>query len=256
MTFKRTRILFIIAIGFITLLHVFFGIDLIWLVLPIVAFLSFIIYGTANMQANFFANALCSANITEKHIALSFDDGPNSTYTPKVLALLAQYETPATFFIIGRHIAGNETILQQIDASGHSIGNHSYTHSFFIDFNTTRGFQQELQQTEEQIFQIIGKRMRLFRPPYGVITPHLAKAVSTLNYRFIGWTIRSFDTTAHSSRVIAQRVQSQIKPGAIILFHDTSDKTVQALKQLLDFTKYNDYKVVSIEQLLKIKAYE
>jgi peptidoglycan-N-acetylglucosamine deacetylase len=227
-----------------------------WLLLPGTIFLMLLIYGSANMQSNFFTTAFCYAIGAEKQIALSFDDGPNHEFTPQVLSTLAQYNASATFFIIGKNIQGNENILKQIDVAGHSIGNHSHTHSFFIDFKSVQGLKDELTQTTESVFKVIGKRMTLFRPPYGVITPNLAKVINILDYRVIGWSIRSFDTTAGSAQSITQRVQSQIKPGAIILFHDTSDKTIQALKQTLDFAKNNDYKVVSIEQLLKIKAYE
>jgi peptidoglycan/xylan/chitin deacetylase (PgdA/CDA1 family) len=256
MTFKSTRIGFIIAISVIGLLHTFFGISLWWLILPGAVYLALIIYGSSIIQANFFAQAYCYANISEKEIALSFDDGPNREYTPQVLSTLAQYDALATFFVIGKNIQGNESLLKQMDADGHSIGNHSYTHSFFVDFKSLQGFKNELNQTAESVFKIIGKRMKLFRPPYGVTTPNLAKASNVLNYSIIGWSIRSFDTTADTAQIITRRVQSQIKPGAIILFHDTSDKTIQVLEQTLNFAKENGYKIVSVEQLLKIKAYE
>ncbi len=256
MTFRSTRSHFIIAICVIGLSHTVFGINLDWLLLPIAFFLALIVYGSANIQSNFFAPAHCYADIADKEIALSFDDGPHQEFTPQVLSTLAQYNAFATFFVVGKNIQGNENILKQIHAAGHSIGNHSHSHSFFIDFKSVQGFKDEINQTTESVFKVIGKRMALFRPPYGVITPNLAKAIDKLDYRVIGWSIRSFDTTAGSAQSIAQRVQSQIKPGAMILFHDTSDKTIQALKQTLDFAKNNDYKVVSVEQLLKVNAYE
>jgi peptidoglycan/xylan/chitin deacetylase (PgdA/CDA1 family) len=256
MTFKSTRNSFIIAISVIALSHMLFGISLGWLILPSAAFLALVIYGSTIIQSNFHAPAYCHANVSEKEIALSFDDGPNPQYTPQVLSTLAQHDASATFFVIGKHIQGNESILKQIDAAGHSIGNHSYTHSFYVDFKSLQGFKNELNQTAECVFKIIGKRMRMFRPPYGVTTPNLAKASGILNYSIIGWTIRSLDTTDDSVQTITRRVQTQIKPGAIILFHDTSNKTVQALKQTLNFAKENGYKIVSVERLLKIEAYE
>jgi peptidoglycan/xylan/chitin deacetylase (PgdA/CDA1 family) len=256
MTFKSTCNSFIIAIGVIGLLHTFFGISLGWLILPSTVFLALIIYGSATIQSNFHTQAYCHANVSEKEIALSFDDGPNREYTPQILSTLAQHNATATFFVIGKNIQGNESILKQIDAEGHCIGNHSYTHSFCIDFKSLQGFKNELNQTAESVFKVIGKRMKLFRPPYGVTTPNLVKAANILNYNIIGWSIRSFDTTADTAQAITRRVQSQIKPGAIILFHDTSEKTIQALKQTLNFAKENGYKIVSIEQLLKIEAYE
>jgi peptidoglycan/xylan/chitin deacetylase (PgdA/CDA1 family) len=256
MTFNSTRNIFIIAISIIGLLTLFFGISLWWLALSSAVYLGLIIYGSAVIQANFYGPAYCYGNPLEKEIALSFDDGPNREYTPQVLSTLAQYNAPATFFVIGKNIQGNENILKQIDAAGHSIGNHSYTHSFFVDFKNVQGFKNELNQTAEIVFNVIGKRLKLFRPPYGVTTPNLVKASNLLNYSIIGWSIRSFDTTSVTPQVITRRVQTQIRPGAIILFHDTSDKTIQVLKQTLNFAKENGYKIVSVEQLLKIKAYE
>lgn len=256
MTFKATRCGFIIAVSVIGLLQMIFGLSLGWLALPSAVYLALIIYGSAIIQANFYAPAYCFGEASEKEIALTFDDGPSREYTPLVLSTLAQYNAPATFFVIGKNIPGNESVLKQIDAAGHSIGNHSYTHSFWVDFKSAQGFKDELNQTEESVFNVTGKRMKLFRPPYGVTTPNLAKASNALDYSIIGWSIRSFDTTADSAQTITRRVQAQIKPGAIILFHDTSDKTIQVLKQTLKFAQENGYKIVGVERLLKIEAYE
>jgi peptidoglycan-N-acetylglucosamine deacetylase len=256
MTYYSTRLYFVITVSVIALLHWFFALTLWWLVLPITIYLALIIYGSSVIQANFFASAYCSTDSAEKVIALSFDDGPHREYTPEVLSLLAQHHATATFFVIGKNIHGNESLLKQIIADGHSIGNHSYTHGFFIDFKNVLGFKDELNQTAELVFSIIGKRMKLFRPPYGVTTPNLAKAAKLLDYAIIGWNIRSLDTTNDTVEIITQRVQTQIKSGAIILFHDTSAKTIEVLKQTLNFAQENSYKVVSVEQLLKIKAYE
>lgn len=255
MTFKSTRNSFIVTSSLIGLLHFFFDVSPAWLALPAVLWLAAISYGTAIIQSNFHATAYCYGSGAKNEIALSFDDGPNREYTPQVLSVLAQYNVQATFFVIGKNLQGNESLLKQMDAEGHSIGNHSYTHSYFVDFKSLKGFREELKQTEASVFKIIGKRMKLFRPPYGVTTPGLVKAASLLDYSLIGWSIRSFDTTADTEQVIYRRVQTQIKPGAIILFHDRSDKTIQVLKQTLDFARDQGYKIVSVEDILKIKAY-
>ncbi|MEQ1620473.1 MAG: polysaccharide deacetylase family protein [Methylococcales bacterium] len=256
MTLKSTRLSFIIAISIISFLHVFWGVSLWWLMLPIAAAKLLIIYGSSIIHSNFHAPVYCKANVLKKEIALSFDDGPNRHFTPRVLSVLASFNAPATFFVIGKNIEGNETVLKQIDEEGHSIGNHSYTHSFVVDLKGLNGFKDELNRTTESVFNIIGKRMKLFRPPYGVTTPSLVKAAKQLDYYLIGWNIRSLDTTADTVQTITKRVQTQIKPGAIILFHDTSDKTVEVLKQTLNYAKEQGYKIVSVERLLSIEAYE
>lgn len=255
LNFKIATFCFVIESITIGLLYYFFGISLWWFLIPILSYKALVIYGSANIQSNFYTKAYCSSTTEEKVIAITFDDGPNSEYTPKVLSILEEQNIPATFFVIGKNIQGNENLIKKIDEAGHVIGNHTFSHSFFIDFKSKTGFMYELDATSDIVYNIIKKRMKFFRPPYGVTTPHLARASKALNYDIIGWNIRSLDTTSDTEDKIANRVISQIKPGAIILFHDTSEKTAQVLKQTLNFAKENGFKIVSVEELLKIKAY-
>lgn len=256
LNFKIASLCFVIESITIGLLYYFLGISLWWFLIPILSYKALIIFGSANIQSNFYAKTYCNAITEEKIIALSFDDGPNPVYTPKVLSILEEHNATATFFVIGKNIQGNENIIRKIDAAGHTIGNHTFSHSFFIDFKGKTGFMYELDATSDIIYNIIKKRMKFFRPPYGVTTPHLANASKALNYDIIGWNIRSLDTTNDKEEKIANRVISQIKPGSIILFHDTSEKTSQVLKQTLNFVKENGFKIVSVEELLKLKGYE
>ncbi|MEQ1621303.1 MAG: polysaccharide deacetylase family protein [Methylococcales bacterium] len=256
MTLTSTRYGFVIAICLLSLLHFIYGTSLWWMLLPIILSQLLLIYGSSIIHSNFYGPVHCCAGGLKKEIALSFDDGPNRVFTPQILSVLEQFNVPATFFVIGKHVSGNEDILQQIDAAGHSLGNHSFTHSVFVDFKGLQGFKNELTKTADIVFGVIGKRMKMFRPPFGVTTPSLMKASSQLDYRVIGWSVRSLDTTSDSAQTIVRRVQAQLQPGAIILFHDASDKTVEALTQTLKFAKENGYKVVSVEKLLNIDAYE
>lgn len=255
LNFKLASLLFIIECTAVVVLYYTMQISLWWLLFPIINYKFLIVYGSATIQSNFYLTAHCSTTTSEKQIAITFDDGPNFEYTPKILSTLADYNVPATFFVIGKNIPGNESILKKIDAAGHTVGNHTFSHSFFIDFKSKIGFMVELDTTSDLIYNAIKKRVRLFRPPYGVTTPNLARASKALNYDAIGWNIRSLDTTKDTEEKIANRVVSHIKPGSIILFHDTSSKTVEVLKQTLNFAKENGFKVVSVEELLKIKAY-
>jgi peptidoglycan/xylan/chitin deacetylase (PgdA/CDA1 family) len=255
LNFKTAGSCFIIVCSAIALLVSFFEIHLYWFLLPIICFKGLIIYGSANIQSNFYINAFCNASTREKQIAITFDDGPNSEYTQKILAKLAEHNAPATFFVIGKNILGKEDLIRQMDAAGHTIGNHTYSHAFLIDFKSKDGFVYELNATSDIIFSIIKKRMNFFRPPYGVTTPNLARASKALKYNIIGWNIRSLDTTKDSEEQITSRVISKIKPGAIILFHDTSDKTIKVVEHTLNFAAKNGFKIVSVESLLKIKAY-
>jgi peptidoglycan/xylan/chitin deacetylase (PgdA/CDA1 family) len=255
MTFKNTSLIFLLAIIGCGFCHYFFGAGLWWLLVPVVLYKASIIYGSSVIQSNFYVNAYCGAETTEKIIAITFDDGPNAVFTPKILRVLDEYKANATFFVIGKNIKGNEAIIKQIDGAGHFIGNHTFSHSFFIDFKGRKAFREELTTTMAAIYKLTGRQIKFFRPPYGVTTPHLANAAKDLDYRIIGWNVRSMDTTGDSEKIITNRIKEQMKPGSIILFHDTSEKTVDVLKQTLNFAKENGFKVVSTERLLGLKAY-
>ena len=187
---------------------------------------------------------------------LTFDDGPNNEHTPEVLNLLKEYNATATFFIIGKNIEGNESIVKSIDAAGHTLGNHSFSHSFFIDFKSKKAFVDEVNSTSKLVDSIIGKKMKLFRPPYGVTTPNLARAAKELNLQVIGWNVRSLDTTNDSQEVILNRIKQKLKPGSIVLLHDTSSKSVNVLRHLLQHCAASGIKIVNVENALNIKAYE
>lgn len=256
MTFKNSSLLFLFAIICCGLLHYFFGYSLWWLLLPVFLYKTLIIYGSANINSNFYIKAFCKNNTKEKVIALTFDDGPDAVFTKQILDILDEHNEKATFFIIGKKIAGNESIIKEIDSRGHLLGNHTFTHSFFIDFKGREAFRQELIKTMGAIYKITGRQIKFFRPPYGVTTPNLANAAKDLSYHIIGWNIRSMDTTKDTEEIILNRIKKQMNPGSIILFHDTSEKTVNVLKQTLNFAKENGFKIVSTERLLGLKAYE
>jgi peptidoglycan/xylan/chitin deacetylase (PgdA/CDA1 family) len=255
LNFKTSSFLFISAILFCVLIHFLWDISIWWVLAPITLWKILIIRGSANIQSGFFIKAYCNANSSEKKIAITFDDGPDQRYTPLVLEILSKYKAPATFFVIGKNIKGNEALLKRVDAEGHIIGNHTFSHSFFIDLKSKFGFMFELDQTSDLVFNAIGKRMKFFRPPYGVTTPNLARASKALNYSVIGWSVRSFDTKKNSADTIIQRVKEHLKPGAIILFHDTSAKSVNVLEQTLNFAKENGFIIVSTGELLGIEPY-
>ncbi len=256
MNFKSTNLALFIALFITGLLHYLFTISGWWFIIPIALYVSFLAYGAASIHSDFFIKAFCYSNTIKKEIAITFDDGPTYEFTPKVVAVLAEYDAKATFFVIGKNCRDNETILKKMDAEGHTIGNHTYSHSFFIDFKSKEEFKKELKKTSDFVYQTISKRMKLFRPPYGVTTPHLAKASREAGYAVIGWNIRSMDTTNANEEKIVKTVLKGLKPGAVVLFHDTSEKTINVLRQTLQFAKQNGFKIVSLQTLLNIEPYE
>lgn len=210
-----------------------------------------IVIGSFSMSWGMFLKAFTSnQHIKEKKIALTFDDGPNPEFTPLVLKLLSDYNAKATFFCIGKYIKKYPELLKQIEAEGHAIGNHSYSHSNSIDFKSTEGWLMELKDMDQAVFTLTGRKPTLFRPPFGVTTPNLAKAIKVTGHQVVGWNIRSFDMVLKKRNMILSRVLKRVRPGCIILLHDSHEHIGYVLEQLLQFLKAHDYEMVTINDLL------
>jgi peptidoglycan/xylan/chitin deacetylase (PgdA/CDA1 family) len=229
----------------------FVGIALWWYGLLFISWFLMMVIGSFSMSWKFYLNPITSNKVlTDKKIALTFDDGPNPEFTLKVLQILKDYNTKATFFCIGQHIETYPEILKAIAIGGHDVGNHSFSHDLMIDFNSTERWLQEIKQTDNNIQKITGKKTILFRPPFGVTTPKLAKALKVTEHKVIGWNIRSFDTVIKNPQNILKRITKRIHPGAIILLHDKQPNVLLVLEHLLQFLQEHEYQTVTINELL------
>ena len=206
-------------------------------------FVGLLSWGVFDIRLGYFVPTLCRLkNKQKRQVVLTFDDGPTEL-TPLFLDLLNRYEVKAIFFCIGRQIAQYPQIVQRIKDEGHLIGNHTYSHIPQNCFASTAVMTQEIQQTDALLAQL-GIVTPYFRPPYGVTNPHIASAVRRTGKRVIGWDIRSLDTVIKDETRLWSRVVSKLSQGNIILMHDTSERTLHVLEQLLKYLKANDYQVV------------
>lgn len=213
-------------------------------------------WGSFDIRLNYFLKAYSKGpKNTNKQIALTFDDGPHPI-THQVLDLLEKYDFKATFFCIGKNIEAYPDIFKRIHESGHTIGNHTYSHTSKMGFLSKKKIIQEITICNRIIANHIGKKPMLYRPPFGVTNPNISEAISEVKMQVIGWNIRSLDTVITKEHSILNRVLPKMKPGAIVLFHDNSERTVRVLEQLLHFMKHNGYQSVTVDELLKIEPYE
>ncbi len=184
-----------------------------------------------------FPNLIWDIPNGNKKVYLTFDDGPTPEITQWVLHQLKQYEAKATFFCIGKNIENNPNLLQEIINDGHSIGNHTFNHLNGWKTNTKKYIKNCELHTE-----IYNMQAKLFRPPYGKITPPQAYKLQKLGYKIIMWDVLSADfDQSISPEECLQNVISNIETGSIIVFHDsikannnltyTLPKTLQFLKQ-------------------------
>lgn len=214
-----------------------------------IIWLSLLVNGSLFIRLNYHLKAINSVKTDEKKVTITFDDGPTE-FTLKALDLLKKHQQKATFFCIGNRVEEKPDLLQKILEEGHSIGNHTYSHSERIGFKSTVQMVEEIEKTQELIQAKTGFKTRLFRPPYGVTNPNIKRAIEHTGHLPIGWNIRSLDTVIKSEEKVLKRITKRLKPGSIILLHDTSDKTINVLEHLLIHLEKNQYKSVTIEDLI------
>lgn len=246
-----------LVIFFGLLLAGFFGEIPVWLYVAFV-FIWILItaIGSFQIRLNYHLQSLnYNFKISENHISITFDDGPNTEFTPKVLSLLKKYNAKATFFLIGKNAEKHPEIVRQIIEEGHTIGNHSYSHSKNFGFFSSEKVAAELNETNSILKEKTGKEIKMFRPPFGVTNPNIKKALKRTGHISIGWSKRSFDTTGLSEEKILKRITSNLKKGDIILLHDSSAKSIAVLEQLLLTLPSHKLQSVPVDRLLEIEAY-
>jgi len=191
-----------------------------------------------------------SVHVDGPYIALTFDDGPNATLTPKLLDLLAARHLKATFFVVGQNAADHPDILKRAVREGHEIANHSWSHPN-LGKMSDEAVRRELQKTDDAIAAAIGKRPTLLRPPYGSITSHQKKWIhDEFGYRIIIWDVDPLDWKRPGPSVVTARILKETKAGSIVLAHDIHPPTIEAMPATFDQLMKKGFKSVTVTELL------
>lgn len=256
LTFKTVNIITVLLL-IILLLGYVLNWNPLWLIFPIITiWLILTALGSGLIGWNYhFKSVNSNPNIKKHQVAITFDDGPNPEFTPQVLALLKSFHAKATFFCIGKNIDQHPDLFKTIIEDGHTVGNHTYSHSNTFGFFGFTKVLTELQETNQSIKKHGGLHCKLYRPAFGVTNPNIKKAVKALGLTSIGWNQRSFDTTNLSDVTILKRITKDLKKGDIILLHDSSAKTLRVLEQLLLFLQQQNLESVTIDSLCQLEAY-
>lgn len=193
----------------------------------------------------------------EKVIALTFDDGPDPRYTGQILQLLDKYKAKGTFFVMGHKAEKNPSLLQEMQAKGHEIANHTYRHPPLRSISSAN-LKKEIKATDDVIYSITGKYPSLFRPPGGVYDDKVVEAAKSQHHLVImwSWTQDTKDWTNPGVQRIVTKVCKNAKPGNVVLFHDSGGnrtQTVKAVEIILDRLSKEGYQFVTVSQLLSYK---
>lgn len=225
-----------------------------WLLVLGGAYLTVIAIGAIFIRLNFFIPAKHHGPRNSKEIALSFDDGP-AEHTATILDVLKSEGVPAAFFSIGKRAEAAPELVKRWHEEGHLIGNHSYAHSFSFDWQSRGKMTEEIQKANEVLQGITGRKPRLFRPPYGVTNPELSHAVNLTSMETIGWSLRSFDTSAKDADKLLKKLLARVRGGDIILLHDSAAVTASILTALIRGCREKGYTFVRLDKLLRVEAY-
>jgi peptidoglycan/xylan/chitin deacetylase (PgdA/CDA1 family) len=193
---------------------------------------------------------ITAVNTPSPVVAMTFDDGPHPTNTPRLLDMLRERGIRATFYLIGNRVVQYPNIARRISEEGHEIGNHSWSHPFLNRLGAS-AVTREIDQTTDAIFQVTGRPPVTFRPPYGAFTRsqraelHAARTLPT-----ILWSVDPQDWRRPGANVVANRILQHAHQGSIILSHDIHRGTIDAMPQTLDGLTARGLQFVTVSQMI------
>jgi peptidoglycan/xylan/chitin deacetylase (PgdA/CDA1 family) len=212
----------------------------------------------AELREKYKSTFLLQGSSKEKRVALTFDDGPDETFTPLVLDELKKAGVHATFFVVGNRIEANPDIFQRIVNEGHAIGNHSYSHPNYLKLSD-EDFRDEIDHTDKLIQTYIGHRPSLIRPPYGGVTENQIEWLASMEKKIINWNVDSLDWKGLSADEVYTNIMDATKAGSIILQHsaggDGEDLTgsVEALHRVIADLKKKNLEFVTVPDLIHLQ---
>lgn len=221
-------LLFVASIGAIALVARSIAIGPIPLPLAavaITAYVAIILCGVFFLRLGMFVDVLSRGPDGARGVALTFDDGPSPTSTPKILDLLDAAKVKATFFVIGKKAEAHPDLVRDIRRRGHAVAMHSYAHHRLFSLKSARYVRDDLKKAMDVLTEITGERPLLFRPPIGHTNPTIARIVKELGLEVIGWSVRALDgVSAADPKRVAARVKRGLRDGAVVLMHDAAER--------------------------------
>lgn len=187
---------------------------------------------------------------SQKVIAITFDDGPHRTNTPRLLDMLKQRNVKATFFVVGNMVRYNPQMLRRMIDEGHEIGNHTVSHPNLARMSQA-ALTKELETANKQIIAATGVAPRCMRPPGGAITKAQKQfMLQKFGFPTIMWSCDPKDWKKPGVSVVAQRLIDGATPGGILLVHDLHKPTIDAMPRTLDTLLAQGYRFVTISELI------
>lgn len=191
----------------------------------------------------------------EKKVAITFDVSLGDEYIEKILNILDKYNVKATFFVVGDWVDRNPDKLKEIYEKGHEIGNHSNRHPDMTKISNER-IIEDININDAKIRNIVGVGTELFRCPEGAYNDRVINVVKKSGYYCIQWDVDSIDWKEQGADIEYNRVIKKVKPGSIILFHNTAKYTPENLPKIIKKLKEEGYSFVKVGDLIYRNNYK
>jgi len=197
-------------------------------------------------------NTYSDCHVDGQYIAMTFDDGPHKTNTPRLLDMLKERRIHATFFLIGENVVENQEIVKRILAEGHEIGNHSWSHPQ-LSIMSDASVREQLQKTQDAITKASGLTPKLMRPPYGAFTARQRNwAHGEWGFTVVLWDVDPQDWKYRNAEHVKKEILKAAVSGSIVLSHDIHKTTVDAMPEVLDTLAARGFKFVTVSQLISM----
>ncbi len=198
-------------------------------------------------------DAIYMENTTEKNVYLTFDNGYENGFTPKILDILKEKKVPATFFITGQFVTEHPNLVRRMVEEGHIVGNHTWRHPNLTTVDDAR-FEKELRTLKEEVAKITKqKEMKYMRPPEGIFSEKTLAMAKGLGYTHVLWSLAFMDWDVQNQRgsqYAFDNVTKKIHPGAVILLHTISSDNAEALSSIIDDLRKKGYEFQSLDGLV------
>jgi len=182
----------------------------------------------------------------KKQVALTFDDGPHKTYTPKILDVLKEKGAHATFFVLGHRVDYHADIMKRIVAEGHEIGNHSWNHPQFTRLSDAQ-IREQIENTQAAVERVTGFMPIIIRPPYGAFDERVQ---SVAGMPIVLWSVDPQDWLQRNAYTVRARVLSRTNDGDIVILHDIFSSSADAIAPIIDNLQSQGYEFVTVSQML------
>ncbi|CAN5901474.1 polysaccharide deacetylase family protein [soil metagenome] len=220
-----------------------------------IATVGFFVYTIVHPSSQFFVPVVDRLATRDSIIALTFDDGPDPVFTPKILDLLAAHGAHGSFFVLGDRAAQYPELIRRMHREGHTVGTHTQNHRVRFHFGSPGFVKKEIEDAVAVVAKLVPESPVLFRPPQGLRTPLFAWGWGrTHGLTCVTWSVRGLDSFTTTAGEIVTRVTRKLEPGAIVTLHDGTGlgggndraPTIEALGTLLTECKTRGLRCVSL----------